>query len=117
MFIACDIVTALLAALLVFSAIGKFTKNPKVVEMVHTHLGYPMSFLALLGVIEVVGAIGLVVGLWVAPLGIAAAVGVILYFAGAIVSHLRVKDVKGMGPALLPLVLAIASLVLRALSA
>jgi hypothetical protein len=35
------------------------------------------------------------------------------HFAGAFVGHVRVKDVKGLGPALVPLVLAIAALALR----
>ncbi|MGH9729940.1 MAG: hypothetical protein ACRD4V_15300 [Candidatus Acidiferrales bacterium] len=39
----------------------------------------------------------------------------VVYFAGAVVAHLRVGDVKGMGPAALILVLCIAALALRVL--
>jgi hypothetical protein len=40
--------------------------------------------------------IGLVVGIAWAPIGLAAAVGLILYFFGAI-AHLGMGDVKGIG--------------------
>jgi hypothetical protein len=35
----------------------------------------------------------------VAPLGVAAGIGLVLYFVGAVVSHLRVSDFKGTGAA------------------
>ncbi|GAB7046149.1 DoxX family protein [Catenuloplanes indicus] len=43
------------------------------------------------------GATGLLAGFWLAPLGIAAAAGLVLYFAGALVAHLRVgsRDLVG----------------------
>ncbi|MFJ9249128.1 DoxX family protein [Streptomyces sp. NPDC101776] len=42
---------------------------------------------------------GLVVGLWWGALGIAAAVGLTLYFVGVVGAHLRVGDSKGSPPA------------------
>ncbi|MFE2943025.1 DoxX family protein [Streptomyces sp. NPDC059255] len=55
-------------------------------------------------------------GLAVRPLGIAAAVGVVLFFMGAVLTHLRAGDTKGSaGPAVLllvsciPLIFAVAS--------
>jgi hypothetical protein len=65
------------------------------------------------GRIEIAGAAGIVLGLWVAPLGIAAAVGLVAYFVGAVAGHLRVRDLKNVAMPLPPLVLAIAVLVLR----
>ena len=62
------------------------------------------------------GALGLLAGIAWAPIGIAAAIGVILYMVGAIVAHLRVGDRHGIASPLLPLALAIAALVTRALS-
>jgi hypothetical protein len=62
---------------------------------------------------EVAGALGLVAGRWWWALGIAAAVGVVLYFVGAISAHLRKYDLKVGSPALM-LVWGIAALVLRA---
>jgi DoxX-like protein len=54
-----------------------------------------------------------VLGLWAPPLGIAAAVGLVAYFVGAVAGHLRVRDLKNLAMPLPPLVLAIAMLVLR----
>jgi hypothetical protein len=47
---------------------------------------------------------------------VAAGIGLVIYFAGASVSHLRVADVKGIGPAAFILVLAAAALALRILT-
>jgi hypothetical protein len=57
-----------------------------------------------------------VAGLFWWPIGIAAAVGVILYFLGAIIAHLRVRDMT-FAPAFVVLLVAVAALVLRTLSA
>jgi len=43
--------------------------------------------------------------------------GLVLYFVGAIVSHLRVGDLKGIGSAAFMLVLAAGVLTLRVLTA
>ncbi|MFJ3171081.1 DoxX family protein [Streptomyces roseus] len=51
-------------------------------------------------------------GLWVRPLGVAASIGVTLYFAGAVISHLRVKDFD-LAPAAVLTLVAAAALVLR----
>jgi hypothetical protein len=53
-------------------------------------VGVPRSWLPALGAVKLAGAAGLVVGLFGPPaLGIAAAVGLVLFFVGAIVTHLR----------------------------
>lgn len=50
----------------------------------------PRSWLPALGAAKLAGAVGLVVGLLGLPwLGIAAAVGLVLFFVGAVVTHLR----------------------------
>ena len=46
----------------------------------------------------------------------AASIGLVLYFVGATVSHLRVGDVKGVGPAAFMLALAVGALALRILT-
>ena len=63
------------------------------------------------------GAIGIVAGLWIEPLGIAAAAGLTAYFIGALIGHLRVGDTQGMTMPLVPLVLSAATLVLRVVTA
>jgi hypothetical protein len=64
---------------------------------------------------EIAGAVGLVLGIWWPVLGMAAGVGLVVYFVGAVVSHLRVGDMKGIGPAAFLLMVSVAALVLRVL--
>lgn len=55
-------------------------------------VGVPRSWLPALGSVKLAGAGGLVVGLLGLPaLGIAAAVGLVLFFVGAVVTHLRAR--------------------------
>ncbi len=111
MFVVCIIVSVLLALALAGSAMGKLTKNPKIVENLGK-VGVPMGWLPRLAAAELAGAVGLLVGLAVAPLGIAAAIGVIGYFVGAVVTHVKAGDKNIAPPAVLGLV-AVAALVLR----
>ncbi|MFD7136207.1 DoxX family protein [Streptomyces sp. NPDC059894] len=113
MFIAYAVVAALMSVVLLASAGAKFTRPKRLVDQMST-LGLPYSMLPPLGVAQIAGAGGLVVGLWWGPLGIAAAVGLTLYFIGAVVTHVRVGDYKGTPPAA---VLATVALVLIALRA
>ena len=55
-------------------------------------------------------------GIWWATLGIAAGIGLVTYFLGAVVSHLRVGDVRGIGAAVFMLALAAGALTLRILT-
>ncbi|UYM06039.1 DoxX family protein [Solicola gregarius] len=54
-----------------------------------TRVGVPSSWLYPLGALKAAGAIGLLVGIWVPPIGIAAATGLVLFFVGALVTHVR----------------------------
>jgi hypothetical protein len=55
-------------------------------------VGVPRSWLPTLGAVKLAGAGGLVVGLVGLPvLGIAAAAGLVLFFIGAVVTHLRAR--------------------------
>lgn len=74
--------------------------------------GVPVPWLPRLGVLKIAAAVGLVVGFSVPLIGTAAAVGVILYFVGAVVTHLRAHDYT-LGPAISSLVLAGGALALR----
>lgn len=74
----------------------------------------PASWLPMLGALKAAGAAGLLIGLLgVRPLGIAAATGLVLFFAGAIATHVRARVFATIvpGPGVF-LVLAVASLVL-----
>lgn len=116
MFIATVVISLFLAVALTFSAVGKLTKNPKVIPIME-QVGVPADRIPWLAYVEILGAIGLVVGLFVWPIGVAAAIGVILYFAGAVIAHVRVKDTAGVGPAAFLTVVAVVALILRILSA
>lgn len=113
MFIALVIVTALLALLALNSAVMKLRKNEQVVATIGGTVGVPERYFPVLAGLEIAGAIGIVAGLWIAPLGIAAAAGLTAYFIGALIGHLRVGDTKGVAMPLVPLALSAATLVLR----
>jgi uncharacterized membrane protein YphA (DoxX/SURF4 family) len=109
-------ITILLAAVVIFSGIGKIRRDPHIVQVIHEVVGVPMQYFPLLAACEVAGALGLVLGIWWPGLGVSAAIGIVVYFVGAVVSHLRVGDVKGVGPAAFLLVLAAGALALRILT-
>ena len=112
MFIAAAIVSSLLAAALIVSARGKLVKDERLVTGM-AKVGVPHERLWLLAIAELAGAVGLIVGLFWWPIGVAAAIGVILYFIGAVTFHLRVHDRRVEAPAIVLLV-AVAALILRA---
>ncbi len=114
MYIATCVVVAILAGLLVLSAYGKFTHSPKQTDTI-VKVGFPERFIWLLALCELAGAAGIVLGLFWWPIGVAAAIGLVLYFVLAVASHLRAKqlDVQASGAMLL---LAVTVLVLHALS-
>ena len=56
----------------------------------------PLSILPLPAACEFAGAIGLLAGIRWRQLGIAAAIGLVLYFVGAVLSHVRVGDYAGL---------------------
>jgi SNF family Na+-dependent transporter len=62
-----------------------------------------------LGTLLASGAVGLVTGFAVPALGVAAAVGLVLYFVCAVIAHLRVGD-RQIGGAVFFLLLAAAAL-------
>ncbi|MET9883541.1 DoxX family protein [Streptomyces sp. NPDC006430] len=111
MFIAYAAVAGLLALVLAASATFTLQRNETIVASMRK-VQVPDSWLPRLAILKAAGAIGLVAGLWVTPLGVAAAAGVTLYFIGAIISHLRVRDFE-LAPAAVLTLVAAAALVLR----
>jgi hypothetical protein len=108
------VITVAFALMVTYSGIGKIRRDPLPVRVVHETIGLPLKYFPLLAACEFAGAVGLVAGIWWPPIGIAAGIGLVLYFVGAIVSHLRVGDVKGIGSAAFMLALAAIALALRA---
>src|SRR5713101_1136916 len=110
------VITLVFGLMVSYSGVGKIRRDPLQVKVVHETVGVPLKDFPLLAACEFAGAAGLVVGVWWPLVGIAAGIGLVLYFVGAIVSHLRVGDVKGIGSAAFMLVLAAGALTLRVLT-
>lgn len=52
----------------------------------------PESWLVPLGTLQGAGALGLITGFVFPPIGLAAATGLVLFFVGAVIAHLRAGD-------------------------
>jgi hypothetical protein len=117
MFVATVILSVLLALAFAGAGVPKILAQPKMVE-VAAHFGLSIGSFRIIGVAEVAAAAGLLIGLAWAPLGIAAAAGLVLLMIGAIVFHVRAKDpVAAMAPVVVLAVLSVVTLVLRITSA
>jgi hypothetical protein len=81
-----------------------------------TRVGVPRRALIPLAILKIAGALGLLIGIGVPPLGVAAATGLVLFFIGAMTAHLRVHDYTSLPFPGVFLLLAAASLVLRVAS-
>lgn len=94
------VLAVLLCAAVSISAIGKLKGMPQVMENLR-HVGLTDGQIRILGVVELLGALAIVIGIWVPILGTLGALGLVLYFVGAVIAHLRVKDAfKDLAPAL-----------------
>jgi hypothetical protein len=111
MFTAYVIVTILAAVANAFSATLDFVRYKQVLINMAKH-GVPESWVYMLGSLKAAGALGLLVGIAVPSIAIAAAVGLILFFVAALISHVRSRDYS-VGLAIVYLLLAVATLVLR----
>jgi uncharacterized membrane protein YphA (DoxX/SURF4 family) len=116
MHIAYLVVTIVFALMVALSGVGKIRRDPHQVRVIHETVGVPLRFFPLLAACELAGGLGLLVGIGWPPLGVAGGVGLVIYFLGAVVSHLRVGDFKGIGSAAFMLVLAGGALTLRILT-
>lgn len=110
------VITVVFAAMAAFSGLGKIRRDPRIVHVIHEVIGVPLKYFSLLAACELAGALGLVLGIWWPSLGVAASMGLVLYFVGATVPRLRVGDVKGMGPAVFMLAVAGGALAMRILT-
>jgi DoxX-like family len=89
MFTAYIVVTLLAAGANGYAAACDFLRTEAIVTNA-TKVGAPVSWLVPLGAVKALGALGLVLGIGVPAIGIAAAVGLILFFIAAISAHVRV---------------------------
>jgi len=118
------IVGGLLVAYLSFSVGADVARYHRVLTAM-ANANVPESWLTTLATLKAAGALGLLVGIGVpligtttagisttaAAIGTAAAVGVILFFVGAVITHLRARDYS-LAPATVFLLLAVTTLFL-----
>ncbi len=58
--------------------------------------GVPLSWLTFpIGTLKTVGTLGLIVGLWVPAIGLAAAAGLTVFFVCAVYTHVLANDISG----------------------
>jgi xanthine/uracil/vitamin C permease (AzgA family) len=112
MFLATVVVTAVLAALLVATALRKLSHRAEVVQT-YERVGVPENRLNLLAGVLLAGAGGILLGLWWAPVGIAAGVGLVAYFLAAIGFHIRADDLRPLPVPVAYAAVSAAALVLR----
>ncbi|MEV6359130.1 DoxX family protein [Nocardia asteroides] len=87
------IVTVVAALWVGFSAVSLLRRAPFVVDPLIEY-GVPQTWWTPLGLAKAAGAIGLLAGLWIPALGITAAIALILYFTGAVITVLRAHSYK-----------------------
>ncbi|MFI2285478.1 DoxX family protein [Nocardia beijingensis] len=87
------VVTIAAAAWVGFSAFSLLRRAAFVVDPL-VEYGVPQPWWTPLGLAKAAGALGLIVGLFVPAIGVAAAIGLILYFAGAVIIVLRARSYK-----------------------
>jgi len=97
-----------------FSAALDFIRYKQILTNM-ARVGISESWITMLGTLKAAGALGLLIGIRVPLIRVAAAVGLVLFSVGAIVTHLRARDYS-FGLAVVFLLLAVAALVLRVAS-
>jgi uncharacterized membrane protein YphA (DoxX/SURF4 family) len=103
-------ISLLLAAACLLPAAAKLAGHPKMQQSA-AHFGIPWPRYRLIGAAELAAAAGILTGLWWHPLGLAAAAGMAVLLAGAIVTHRKAADsAKEMAPAVVALLLTLAYL-------
>lgn len=106
------LVTGLAAAANIAAAAVDFLRVQWVVDNM-TKYGTPHSWLFALGAVKAAGAIGLLVGIAVPLIGAAAALGLVLYFVGAVITVVRARWYSHIAFPAAFLLLATSALVVR----
>jgi DoxX-like protein len=112
MFTAYVIATIFTAAANTYAAIVDFRRPGWVLDNIRKW-GGSQSWLFTLGALKAAGALGLLVGIGVPLIGIAAAIGLVLFFVGAIAVVIRASWYSHLPWPATYLLLAIGSLALR----
>ncbi|PKV83347.1 DoxX family protein [Streptomyces sp. TLI_146] len=105
------IVAVLTAAWVGFSGFSLLRRADFVTQPL-VEYGVPRSWWTLLGLAKAAGAAGLLVGLAVPGIGIAAGIALVLYFLGAVVAVLRARSYKTVAFPVLYLAPVVVTLIL-----
>jgi DoxX-like family len=105
MYIIYVLITVLAALLYGYAACLNFV-GAESVKVVADRVQVSQKWMIPFGVLLASGAVGLAIGLVVPAIGIAAAIGLVLYFICALSAHIRVHD-RGIGGAVTFLVLTL----------
>ncbi|MFF2044545.1 DoxX family protein [Kitasatospora sp. NPDC058170] len=105
------VITSLAAFMAGFSGASIFFRAGFVVDPL-VEYGVPRAWWNWLGVAKVAGAAGLVAGFFLPVIGVLAAVGLVLYFAGAAITVLRARSFGHVQWPLIYMAPAVASLFL-----
>ena len=112
MFIGYALVTVVTIVANAFEAVANLARARFVLANA-AEAGVPASWVPVLGALKGAGAVGLLLGLLgVRPIGVAAAVGLVLFFVGAMAFHVRARVFHTIAFPGAFLALAVASLVL-----
>jgi hypothetical protein len=112
MFTAYIVITIFTVAANIYAAAVDFHRPQWVLDNI-TKWGGRHSWLFTLGALKAAGALGLLVGIGVPPVGVAAAMGLVLFFAGAITVVIRARWYAHLLWPSTYLLLAVGSLTLR----
>ena len=116
MFIGYVAVAIIAAAMNVWAASLDFRRAEQAVANV-AKVEVPPSWLLPLGALKFAGAVGLIAGIAMPFIGVAAAIGLVLFFVCAIFAHLRVRWYSALPFPIAFLLFAAVALVLRLASA
>ena len=89
MYITAAILSVLLALVTLGSGAPKALLKGDVPAMLQSHMGLSSGLVRFIGLAEIAAAVGLVVGLFWQPLGIAAAIGFAVVMVGAVGFHAK----------------------------
>ncbi len=91
MFVVTIVLTALLAVAFTYTSVIKLVGIPDMRASAE-HLGFSYPTYRKIGALETAAVIGLLVGLFVPAIGVAAASGLVLLMTGAAITHFRAGD-------------------------
>jgi hypothetical protein len=113
MTIALIVFGSLLAFAAIGSAISKLVKVPDVMTAMAS-VGVKPNQVPVLAALEIAGGLGIIAGIWFPGLGTLSAACLVLYFVGALISHMKKKHkVADFGAALGIFVIAVVTTYLQ----